>query len=128
MTRSGFDKSESAEEYLIGKSQQIQANNLRRDGRGKAGNAGEKGTDKRGISKKTIPLPLETQSQIERIATAENIPQGDVVMVAMRILNELYNAGKIDIDPFKELVYSEKQPWRSSTRLVIPYEFYFFGE
>ena len=124
--RSGFDN-QSAEDFLIGKSQTTQARNLRSDGRGKAGNAGEKGTDKRGVSKKTLTLDLETQSRIELIAVAENIPQGDVVMVAMLVLDELHQAGKIDLEQFKELVYSEKQAWRSSTRLVIPAKFIFLG-
>ena len=96
------------------------------DGRGQAGHAGRRGVDNRGVAKKTLPLPLETHAQIERLAQAENIPQGDVVMLAVRILDEMHRAGKIDLYPFKELVYSDSQAWRSSTRLAIPHEKNFF--
>lgn len=98
------------------------------DGRGRAGNSGQKGVDKRGVKKKTLPLPLETQADIERIAQAENVPQGDIVMAAMQVFAELYDAKKIDLFDFKEIIYSDTQAWRSSTRLIIPDEFRFFAE
>lgn len=98
------------------------------DGRGQAGHAGTKGIDKRGQSKKTLMLPLETQARIEHLARAEGVTQADIVAVAVAMLDELRQAGRVDLEPLKALVYSEAQPWRSATRIAIPEDFIFFDD
>jgi hypothetical protein len=99
----------------------------RTDGRGQAGHAGKKGTDKRGVSKKTIPLPLSAQRLIEEMAREENVPQGDIVAAAVQLLYQARSQERVDLDEFKTITYSEKQPWRSTTKLDIPTEFDFFS-
>ena len=95
-------------------------------GKGKPGHAGQKGTDNRGASKKTLYLDLDTQALIERLAQAENVPQADIIAAAVRLLDQALRRG-LDLSPFKSLVYSDKQAWRSVTRIELPDDFDFFS-
>lgn len=121
------DQGQSQVQRIINRGQERIARRAT-DGRGRSGNGGKRGVDNRGVGKKTLPLPQTAREQIERIAKAENVPQGDVVTVAVAMLDELHRAGKIDLDQFKELVYSDTQSWRSSTHLVMPEDYIFFGD
>lgn len=86
-------------------------------GKGKAGNAGTKGRDKRGITKKTLYLDLETQTLLEQLARAENIPQADIIAAGLRLLDQALQRG-LDLSAFKTIVYSDSQAWRGVTRLA----------
>jgi hypothetical protein len=98
------------------------------DGRGRPGHSGQKGVDNRGVSKKTYPLPLFIQALIEEMAQAENVPQADIVAIAVVAFQDAWRAGRVDLDEIKIITYSEKQPWRGVSRLDVPEEFSFFSD
>lgn len=94
-------------------------------GKGKAGHSGVKGRDRRGGSKKTLYLDLDTQSLVEQLAQAENIPQADIVAVGVQLLARLIDRG-FDLSVHKTIVYSDKQPWRGVARVLALTEIDFF--
>lgn len=96
-------------------------------GKGKAGHSGVKGQDRRGGRKKTLYIDLDTQALIEQLSQAENIPQADVIAVAVRLLIQAAAHG-FDLAAHKTIVYSDKQPWRGSKRILRPDEIHFFSE
>lgn len=95
-------------------------------GKGKAGHAGTKGQDKRGVSKKTLYLDLDTQALLEHLARAENIPQADIIAAGLHLLDQALKRG-LDLSPFKTIVYSDSQAWRGVTRLERLDEIDFFS-
>lgn len=83
-----------------------------RDGRGQPGRSGEKGTDSTGRAKATYGITLAAQEIARTIGEAEGISQADVVEVALRAFEQLYQAGKIDLYPFKTPARSLKATWK----------------
>jgi hypothetical protein len=97
------------------------------DGRGRAGHAGQVGVDKRGVSKATFNISTDTQAIITRLAQQQQLSKANIVEAAIAVLDGALRAKKVDLDPFKSITYSEKQPWRAITELKIPEEFDFFS-
>jgi hypothetical protein len=126
--RSGFTNLTKSVNTLARKSRETQDNAKKTDGRGRPGHGGQKGVDNRGVSKKTYPLSLFVQGLIEEIAQNENVPQADIVMAAAIAFYNAWRAGKVDLDPYRTVTYSEKQPWRGVAKLELPDEFGFFLE
>ncbi len=98
------------------------------DGRGKPGHGGQHGVDVTGRSKKTFDLSIECQGRMNEIARAEQLAQPEVVEFAVDLLYRLWKDGKIDLDQFKTVIYSDKQVWRGRNKLVLPDEFELFSE
>lgn len=103
-------------DQMLGEAQdkqaEIKAQAEGKDGRGKPGHSGSKGTDSAGRSKATYGISLEAQDIARELAEAEEISQADVVEVALRVLAQLHRAGKVDLYPFKVPARSLKATFR----------------
>lgn len=122
--RSGLNSTEAAVRHMVSNAEVAQAEiankNAGRDGRGRPGNAGEKGRDKTGASKATYALPVARQELIRQMAEEEDVSQTDIVEVAAVILHNLRKAGKIDLEALKVAARSLKVTWH----LEIPDDFF----
>jgi hypothetical protein len=102
--------------------QQAQANQTS-DGRGKPGNAGERGVDKTGRAKATYNIPVDRQALVREIAQAEDVSQADIVETAIVAFYNAWQSNKIDLHEFKAPTRSLKAIWK----LEIPDDFEFFS-
>lgn len=82
-----------------------------RDGRGRPGNAGEKGRDRTGATKATYALPVKYQDLIRQVAEAEDVSQTDIVKLAAVIVYNARKAGRIDFESMKVAARSLKASW-----------------
>lgn len=101
---------------MIGDAQEKQAEAKAKaegkDGRGKPGHSGQKGVDSAGRSKATYGISQAAQDFAREIAEVEEISQADVVEVALHIFHRLYQAGRVDLQPFKAPARSLKAVWK----------------
>ena len=115
--RKAFEEEEgdSPISSLIRSATERQARN-QHDGRGRAGNAGEKGKDKRGASKATYYISTEAQEAIRELGepapTGEDCAQSDLVELAIWRFIKDYRAGLIDIEGMRVPARSLKVAWK----------------
>jgi hypothetical protein len=126
--QSGLTASDSVVQRMVSGAQQRQQAELGADGRGRPGHAGRVGVDNSGRSKVTLDMARDKQVALTEMARAENLTKPDVAEFAIALLYDLWRAGKIDLEAFKTIVYSDKQTWRSRTTLRVPDDFDFFSE
>lgn len=126
--RSGLGNQQSTVNSLVNQArvrqEEIKAESEGRDGRGKPGNAGEVGTDKRGQDKVTYYLPKPRQDLVKEIAGSESVSQTDIVEIAVVAFYNAWKAGRIDLDDLKGATKSLRVLWK----LDIPDKFSFFSE
>ena len=94
--------------------QQAQAEDLAagRDGRGRPGGAGQIGRDKAGRSKITLELGADLQEQLRQAAATEDCSISDVAEAAIRAFLAEWDAGRVDLHPFKTPARSLKALWK----------------
>lgn len=112
--RSGLSQ-QSAVERLVSQAQaeqeKIADQNAGRDGRGRPGNAGEKGKDKTGASKATYALPTRRQELVREMAETEDVSQTDIVEAAVVALYNAWKGGRVDFEPMKTGAKSLRVTW-----------------
>lgn len=112
--RSGLSQ-QSAVERLVSQAQaeqkEIANKTAGRDGRGRPGNAGERGKDKTGASKATYALPTHRQELVREMADAEDVSQTDIIEAAIVALYNAWKAGRVDFGPIKTGAKSLRVTW-----------------
>ncbi len=124
--RSGLKSQRSVVSRLVKKAelrQQAQANQ-HTDGRGQAGHAGQRGTDKTGRAKATYNIPVDRQELVRQMAEAEDVSQADIVEAAIVALYNAWQAAQVELYEFKSPTRSLKATWK----LEIPDDFAPFSE
>lgn len=124
--RSGLDGDQSTVQHLMSQARQRQQEQKTR-GRGKPGHAGQRGMDKRGVSKATYNISIARQDLVTEMARAEQLTKADVVEAAIVAFYNAWQAGRVDLEDLKVISYSQKQPWRSTVRLDLPDDFALFS-
>lgn len=124
--QNGLTTPASTVKRMVGKSQEAQAEEQAKaegkDGRGKPGNAGQLGIDKRGQGKVTYYLPINRQNLVKEMATAEDVSQTDIVEVAIVAFYNAWKAGRFDLDDLKSATKSLRVLWK----IDVPDKFGFF--
>jgi hypothetical protein len=92
-------------------------------GQGRAGHGGQIGQDAAGRSKATYNISLAAQEIARQIAEAEEVSQADIVELALRLLEDTWRAGKMDLHPYKRITRSLKVSWK----LELPDKINFFS-
>lgn len=96
----------------------------KKDGRGKSGHGGELGQDHTGRSKVTYNISKERQALVRNIAKKEEVHYYDIVEAAIVAFANAYEAGQVDLSPYKKSATSLK----AANTLEIPPDFYFSSE
>jgi len=124
--RSGLKSQRSVVNRLVKKAEQRQQAQAKSssDGRGRAGNAGERGVDKTGRAKATYNIPVDRQALVREMAQAEEVSQADIVESAIVAFYNAWQGNRIDLHPFKAPTRSLKAIWK----LEIPDDFQLFFE
>jgi hypothetical protein len=126
--QTGLTAQEAIVKRMVGQSQEAQAEEQAKaegkDGRGKPGNAGEIGIDKRGQGKVTYYLSVSRQNLVKEMATAEEVSQTDIVEAAVVAFYNVWRAGKLDLDDLKSATKSLRVLWK----LDVPDKFGFFSD
>lgn len=82
------------------------------DGRGRPGHGGTVGRDSAGRSKATYNISLAAQEIARAIAEQEEVSQADIVEAALLVFRSAWQAGRVDLFPYKVLTRSLKVSWR----------------
>lgn len=82
-----------------------------KDGRGRPGNAGEKGRDRTGAAKATYALPTRRQELVREMAEAEDVSQTDIVEAAIVALYNAWKADRVDFGSIKTGAKSLRATW-----------------
>ena len=124
--RSGLKSQRSVVSRLVKKAEQRQQEqaNQTTDGRGRTGNAGERGVDKTGRAKATYNIPVDRQALVREMAIAEDVSQADIVETAIVAFYNAWQTEKIDLHELKTPTRSLKATWK----LEIPDDFGLFSE
>jgi hypothetical protein len=124
--RSGLKSQRSVVSRLVKKAEQRQREqaNQATDGRGRVGNAGERGVDKTGRAKATYNIPVDRQALVREMAQAEDVSQADIVETAIVAFYNAWQTEKVDLHELKAPTRSLKATWK----LEIPDDFGLFSE
>lgn len=124
--RSAFDQlgDMSETERMIREARSRQVEQSAGDGRGRAGNSGRVGVDSSGRSKATYNISLAAQEIARAIAETEEVSQADIVEAALLAFGSAYEAGLVDLHPYKRHTRSLKVSWT----LELPEEFQLFSD
>ena len=122
--RSGLKSQRSVVSRLVKKAEQRQQANQTTDGRGRTGNAGERGVDKTGRAKATYNIPVDRQALVREMAQAEDVSQADIVETAIVAFYNAWQTERVDLHELKAPTRSLKATWK----LEIPDDFGLFSE
>lgn len=82
------------------------------DGRGKPGHAGQVGRDKTHRTKASYDLSLNRQQLVRDLAAAEGVAQSDVVELAIQLVHEAWQAGRLDFYRLRRPARSLRAEWK----------------
>jgi hypothetical protein len=92
--------------------------------RGKPGSAGRVGQDQTGRQRATYDVTIPRQNMIREIAKAEQTGQGDIIEAAIVAFYNAWQAGKVELEPYKSVHASLKSPFKT----IVPDEFDLFSD